>query len=104
MQKNTWFSRNYHALTAHFNIYFNGQESYNEGLKNILETHQDDYSTVLPMYPISKHSNASAATANMDRAIEKARKAIKLHSIKQKPEKNYKKWNSAEYQAFYNQE
>ncbi|OPZ02234.1 MAG: tetratricopeptide repeat protein [Bacteroidetes bacterium ADurb.BinA395] len=104
MQKNTWFSRNYHAMTAYFNIYFNGLESYNEGLKNILVAHQDDYSTILPMFPISKHSNASAATANMDRAIEKSRKAIKLHSIKQKPEKNYNKWNSAEYQAFYNQE
>ncbi len=104
LQKNTKFSRSYHALTTRFNVYFNAEQSYEEGLKNIWDANKDDYSTVLPLYPISRHSNAAAATANMDRTIEKCRKAIKLHSIKQKPEKDYKKWNSPEYQAFYNQE
>jgi len=40
----------------------------------------------------------------MDLAIEKCRKAIKLHSIKVKPQKNYKRSNSPEYKLFYNQE
>ncbi len=56
------------------------------------------------MYPISHHANASSATTNMDRTIEKCRKAIKLHSIKIKPEKNYKKANLPEYKLFYDQE
>ena len=55
------------------------------------------------MYPISNKANASAATSNMDRAIEKCRKSIKLHSIKKKPAKNYKQYNDPKYQAFYNQ-
>jgi len=85
-------------------VRFNGQESYDEGLKNIQKANQEDYTTVIPMYPISRHSNATAATSNMDRTIEKCRKAIKLHSIKKRPERNLKKGNSPEYLLFYNQE
>lgn len=102
-KKNTWMTRNFHSLTTKYNIAFNGNESYNEGLKNIIATNEDDYSTIIPLYPISRHANASAATSNMDRAIEKSRKSIKLHSIKAKPKRDLKKWNDLEYQAFYNQ-
>jgi len=103
-KKNTWMSRNYQATNTRFNVYFNGNVSYNEGLKNIQRIHKDDYSSILPMYPISRHSNATAATTNMNLTIEKCRKAIKLHSIKVKPAKNYKKANEPDYKLFYNQE
>jgi tetratricopeptide (TPR) repeat protein len=103
-KKNTWMSRNYQATNTRFNVYFNGNVSYNEGLKNILKANKEDYSSIIPMYPISKHSNATAATSNMDLTIEKCRKAIKLHSIKVKPDKNYKKANNPDYKLFYNQE
>lgn len=102
-KKNTWLSRNYHSMTTKFNVAFNGNESYKDGLKNIIAANEDDYSTILPLFPISKHSNASAATSDMDRAIEKSRKAIKLHSIKKKPKKNANKRSDEEYQAYYNQ-
>ena len=103
-KKNTWASRTYQAVNTRFNVYFNGYISYNEGLKNIQKANREDYSSVIPMYPISHHSNASAATSNMDLAIEKCRKAIKLHSIKLKPQKDYKKANLPEYMLFYNQQ
>jgi len=103
-KKNTWATRAYQATNTRFNVYFNGYVSYNEGLRNILKANKEDYSGVIPMYPISRHSNATAATSDMDRTIEKCRKAIKLHSIKVKPAKNYKKMNSAEYKLFYNQQ
>jgi len=103
-KKNTWISRNYQATNTRFNVYFNGSVSYNEGLKNIQKANKEDYSSIIPMYPISRHSNATAATSNMDLTIEKCRKAIKLHSIKVKPKKNYKKANSADYKLYYNQE
>ena len=103
-KKNTWSSRSFQALNTRYNVYFNGYVSYNEGLRNISKVNKEDYSTIIPMYPISRHSNASAGTANMDLTIEKCRKAIKLHSIKVKPKKDYKKANSTEYKQFYNQE
>ncbi|MEI8087273.1 MAG: tetratricopeptide repeat protein [Paludibacter sp.] len=103
-KKNTWASRTFHATNTRFNVYFNGYVSYNDGLKTILKANKEDYSTVIPMFPISRHSNAAAAKTDMERTIEKCRKAIKLHSIKIKPEKDYKKANSPEYQLFYNQQ
>lgn len=90
-------------MHTRFNVYFNGYVSYNDGLKNIQKANKEDYSGLIPMYPISRHANANAAVSNMDRTIEKCRKAIKLRSIKVKPEKNYKKANDPEYKRFYEQ-
>lgn len=103
-KKNTWQSRKYQELTTRFNVFFNGKTSYKEGLEMITNANEEDYSGIIPMYPISHHKNATAASSNMDRTIEKSRKAIKLHSIKVKPEKNYKKANDPDYKLFYNQE
>lgn len=103
-KKNTWMSRTSQATNTRFNVYFNGYVSYNEGLRNIQKANKEDYSSVIPMYPISRHSNATAATTNMDLTIEKCRKAIKLHSIKIKPKKNYKKENLPDYKLYYNQQ
>lgn len=97
-------SRNYQALNTRFNVYFNGYTSYNEGIRNIQKANKEDYSSVIPMYPISHHSNANSATSNMDQTIEKCRKAIKLHSIKVKPQKDYKKANLPEYKLWYSQQ
>jgi len=91
-------------MNTRFNVYFNGMNSYNEGIKNIQKANKEDYSVVIPMYPISHHSNASSASSSMDLTIEKCRKAIKLHSIKVKPKKDYKKSNSPEYKLWYNQQ
>ena len=102
-KKNTAATRNYHALTTRFNIGFNGSESYREGLENIEKANKDDYTRVIPMYPIGNKASATAAVSNMDRTIEKCRKAIKLHSIRKKPQKNYKKANDPKYLSFYNQ-
>jgi len=104
IKKNTWSSRTYQAINTRFNVYFNGYVSYNEGLRNIQKSNKEDYSVVIPMYPISHHSNAASAISNMDLTIEKCRKAIKLHSIKVKPDKDYKKANLPEYKLYYNQE
>ncbi|MGC3978500.1 MAG: hypothetical protein QM751_09910 [Paludibacteraceae bacterium] len=102
-QKNTWLSRTYHDTTTRFNVFFNGSESYKEGIKSITKANNDDYSQVLTMYPSSHHENLSTASSNMTRSIEKSRKAIKLHSIKKKPNKNFKKWNNPKYRAWYEQ-
>ena len=103
-KKNTWSSRFYQATNTRYNVLFNGVNSYNEGLKSIQKANQEDYSTIIPMYPISHHSNAKSAVQSMDRTIEKCRKSIKLHSIKIKPNKNYKKANLPEYKLFYDQQ
>ena len=83
--KNTPASRALLSLNTRFNVHFNGKASYDEGLKAISDANKDDYGTVIPMYPISKHENAAAATSQLNRTIEKCRKAIKTRSMKIKP-------------------
>lgn len=103
-KKNTWATRTYKAVNTRFNVYFNGMTSYEEGMNNIIKANVEDFSDIIPMYPISKEANTKVATASMDKTIEKCRKAIKLYSIKQKPVRNAKKANNSEYKSFYNQE
>ena len=103
MKKNTWSTRSFKALNTKFNVWYNGNTSYEEGLKGIAQAHTEDYSAIIPLYPISRHENANSGKSQMDRAIEKSRKAIKLYSIKQKPERNTRKWSDPEYQLWYNQ-
>lgn len=105
-QKNTWASRSFHQTKTKYNIHYNGQKSYDEGLEAISEAHEDDYSSILPLYPVSNHDAAQSATSYMDRAIEKCRKCIKLHSIKARPKKiNYaKRRRDPQYKAWLEQE
>lgn len=103
-QKNTWSTRNYHAMTVRYNVYFNGKNSYNDGIKQLNNSHKDDFSKVLPLYTVSNHDGAKAIEGQMDITVEKCRKAIKNHSIKKKPEKKKKKMRDAEYKAWLQQE
>lgn len=93
-------------MTTRFNVYFNGNESFKEGMKNIYLAHgYDDYTSVLPLYPISNHEVTSVASGQMDRAIEKAQKAEKLHSIRKKPEKKKtKRMKDPKYKSFLRKE
>ena len=42
-KKNTSMSRFYHAMTARFNIYFNGEEAYKDGVKELADGNEDIY-------------------------------------------------------------
>lgn len=103
-QQNTAMSRSFHATKTKYNIYYNGYTSYDEGLRKIRESAQNDYTQVLPLYSVSDHKAAESSASQMDATIEKCRKCIKLHSIKKKPKINSKKRNDPQYKAWYNQE
>ena len=84
---NTAQSRFYQAFVTRFNVYHNGHEAYKEGLDAQEKAHKDNYMEIIPLFNISKESTRKAGSGNFDKAIEKSQKAIKLHSIKQKPKK-----------------
>ena len=58
-QKNTWATRSFHQMKTKYNIHFNGEKAYNDGLKAIDEAHEDDFSSILPLYPVSDHEAAA---------------------------------------------
>jgi len=104
LKKNTWTTRTYHNTTSKYNIYFNGNEAYEEGVASIEDRNVDDFSRVLPIFEDGIHENFSSVEGNMDYAIEKANKIIQLHSIKIKPEYNRKKIKDPEYREWRSQE
>ena len=92
-------SRQYHALTTHYNVYFNGKESLKAGKKKIQEGIEYNYTIILPVFDYQDANARALASGDMDVAIDKATKAIKLHSITRKPKRKKVK-QSDKYKAF----
>ncbi len=85
VEKNTSLSRNYHNLTSHYNVYFNGNESYKKGIERAGNAIRNDYTRVLNLFLYEDESVHGAVNADMQRAIDKATKVITFHSITAKP-------------------
>lgn len=80
-KKNGVTRRAYHNLTSHYNAYWNGNESFKEGVREIDKNAKDNYTQILPVYKYGSQQDAQAAYPSMDRAIEKASKVIQKHSM-----------------------
>lgn len=91
VKKNSLSSRVYHNLSAHYNGYWNGNESYKEGLRELSRLATDDYSSILPVYNYGSDQDASALNSYMDRAIQKASVVIQKHSMIF-DKKEYNRW------------
>ncbi len=87
-QKNTLVSRKYHSILSHYNIYFNGKESFKKGNARISEGYKDDYNQILDIFTYNDNELNASASSDMELAIKKSSKVVTLHSIKAKP--NYK--------------
>ncbi|RUT77994.1 tetratricopeptide repeat protein [Ancylomarina longa] len=92
-------SRQYHSLTTHYNVYFNGKESLKKGEKKIENGIQENYTLLLPVFEYQNETARALSFSEMDRTIEKAAKAIKIHSITRKP-KRKKNNQSEKYKNF----
>ena len=108
-QKNTAKTRWWHAFTAKYNIYYNGTLAYIDGSLEKENSNKDNFTEMLPLYTVGNKSNRETGKSKFDIAIEKSKKAIRLHSINKRPEwtKNRKKtardleWlNRKEYNPF----
>jgi len=73
-------------MTARYNIYFNGYESFKAGLAKITNGYQDDYADLLKVFEYSDPLTVSMCSSDMEKAIQKASKLITLKSITAKPE------------------
>jgi tetratricopeptide (TPR) repeat protein len=103
--KNTKASRFYHAVTSNYNIYYNGKTSFDEALDAMQNGYKESYTDLILMYPISAQPKDKQTTGGaFDRAIEKADKAVKMHSIQAKPPKKPGWRNDPKQRAFQEQE
>ena len=86
VEKNTGTTRFYHSFTSRFNIYFNGNEAFKDGVAKISKQYKDNYSDLLNVFEFSDPSTVSICSGDMERAIQKASKLISLKSITAKPD------------------
>ena len=85
-KKNTAGTRFYHSLTARFNTLHNGLMAYEDGVEAQNKGHKDDYTQLLPMYVSSNRSTQNLGKGSYETTIEKCEKAIKVHSVKKRPQ------------------
>ena len=102
-KNNTATTRLYHAFSARYNTYYNGKLAYDQALKAQAQGHRDNYLEQLPLLVISNKETAKQGGDKYDRAVEKAQKAIKNHSIKRKPKKPAGKKLTPKQRRFYAQ-
>ena len=101
--KNTGGTRWYHSFNTRYNVYFNGQQAYEAAVKAQLEGYTENYSEMIYMHPVSSlPKEKEKAGGSFDKSIEKAVKAIKMHSIQTKPERNQGKQRDPKYREFLN--
>jgi tetratricopeptide (TPR) repeat protein len=99
--KNTSGTRWYHSFNTRYNVYFNGDQSYQEAYKAMMDGYQENYSEMLLFHPVSALPKDKSSTGGpFDKSIEKAVKAIKTHSIQTKPERKAGKQNDPAYREF----
>ena len=94
-QKNTAGSRFWHSFNARYNTYYNGQVAFTEGNLEKEKNNKDNYTELIPLYPVGNKKSRDLGKSNYQRTVEKMEKAIQRHSIKEKgKEKNPFLWRA----------
>lgn len=102
-KKNTAQTRMYHAFFARYNTFYNGNVAYKKGRDAQIKGHKDNYLEQLPLMITDNENTRQIGKGDFDKAIEKAQKAIKNHSIKRKPRREAGKKLTEKKKRFYAQ-
>ncbi len=84
-KKDSFLSRNYHAMSTKYNTLYNGYIALEDGKRSVIESYDDNYWEILPIerMQISEDIILPGQSKNQDfeRAEEKAIKAIQKHGM-----------------------
>jgi len=85
-KKNSFISRNLHAVGTEYNVLYNGNLALQTGLDELEASYQDNYWEVLPVERVQVKQEVflpgqKPLNPNFERAEEKAVKAVQKHSI-----------------------
>ena len=95
-------TRAFHNLTAHYNVIFEAQQSYDKGILAIEDGLKVNYTELLPVWKLDDPQASEIATSYMDACVEECGKNILKHSITSKPNKKYSKTGMSQNdEAFY---
>ena len=79
--RDRWINKKYHLLTARFNPLYNGQVAYDQAIKELSEAHKDDFTQLILLDDWSVAALNSPPYQKAKRAVEKANKTIRGHSM-----------------------
>lgn len=99
-KKNTWSARQYHNLTARYNVYFNANESFKDASKKAESIYPNSFDELLPVFAFAYSDAPNITMSDLDRTNTKANKLITKHSITAKPKR--KASPTEAYRKFYN--
>ncbi len=90
-RKNTFVNRNYHKMTAKYNVLYNGNLALEKGIKELANKYEDNFREVLPIEPLQideeetfislGESEGEISKSSFEIAEEKAVKAVQKHSM-----------------------
>lgn len=84
-KKNTFMSRNFHAVTAEYNTLYNGGLAFEKGKRELALNYRDNFWEILPVERVEIIDKISlpgeSDNPDFNRAEEKSAKAIQKHSI-----------------------
>ena len=80
-KKNTWTRRAFHNVTAHYNGWWNGNESLKEGVRELEKNVDDNYNKILKVYNYGDETQGQTMATYSDRAIEKGSVVAQRHSM-----------------------
>lgn len=95
-KKNTWSRRAFHNLTAHYNGWWNGNESIKEGKRELEKQVEDNYNKILPVYNYGDEALGQSLASYSDRAIEKGSLVAQRHTMYFK-DREFVKWVPESY-------
>lgn len=90
-KKNSFTRRVYHNLTCHYNGYWNGNEKFKQGIRELEKNSKYNFHKVLPVTNYGAKEDASSLNQYMDIAIKKASIMIQRHSL-YFHKKEYNRW------------
>ena len=69
--KNKFLNKAFHNTTTRYNWYFNANQSYIDGVKQLEAKHNDDYNELLSVYPLGTINDVQLISPQMDKALKK---------------------------------
>jgi tetratricopeptide (TPR) repeat protein len=88
-KKDAYVNRQFHAMSTKYNILYNGEVAFQDGLDALNANYEDNYWDILPIEPLKvdelalpgMQADNDSSPQEFDRAEEKAVKAIQKHSM-----------------------
>lgn len=95
--KDKWLNRNWHTLTGHYNVYFNGEIKFNEAVQGFEKGVQNDFNKILPVFIKPDEAASKGMSGVMDEVIKKASTSIQMHYIGRYTDDSYFLMGRAQY-------